>query len=171
MSISLCSLQKEYKMYVCPLQNPSHSLGILSFHDFFLALLFQRLQNTCLFYYLSLLQGFCHLPAETKNLNYFLPGCRWKKNIKQHRTRADFHRAPVETHQCDDESSLPMAFGICQTHNNTSLSCQLYDFFFFSGNVRQHKVKTNQGLYCIDTNTFINRYQIVLRKSIFSKLF
>lgn len=75
----------------------------------FLVLLFQRLQNTCRFYYLSL-QVFCHPPTETKILNVFLPGYRWK-NVKQYRTRADFHRASLETHPCDDESSLPVAFG------------------------------------------------------------
>lgn len=98
---------------------------------FFLELLFQRLQNTCLFYYLSLLQEFCHLPAETKILNYFLSGYRSKKilnNTGKEPISTEFHWKPTS-----EMMHLHCQWHLVSVSQTIIQVCYVNCMIFFSG--------------------------------------
>lgn len=57
-----------------------------------------------------------------------------RKDVKQYRARTNFHRAPLETHPHDDESTLPMAFGdlsVSQLLIHCKYVMLIVTFFFF----------------------------------------
>jgi len=111
MSISLRQLQKEHRMYACPLQHPNHTTGILLFfHDVFLYSSFKGCRTPVFFIIIHSSKCFViHLLKLRFSIFFFQDTD--EENVKQHRVRADFHRAPPETHPYDDDSSLPVAFG------------------------------------------------------------
>lgn len=111
MVICLCQLEKE---------NTVTRSGCLPFSIlkialayFFLLwnfLLFQKLRAPVFFiiYHSSR----CFVIHLLKQRFYiFLPGYGWKRSVKQHRARTDFHTVSLEIHPHGDESKLPMEFG------------------------------------------------------------